>query len=311
MTDVISQAADDIRSMKVRGAGRIARCGAKAMADFAASYDGGDLEAFRKDVGTAMETLLASRPTAVSLWNGVHASVKGLDGAEDIATAKSIVADNGYAFVRGSEEAVEKIARIGSRRIKDGDTVLTICNSSAAIGCIAEAVRQGKKVSAFACETRPWRQGLLTVKELSAAGADTTLIVDSAVRSVMPRVDRVFVGADTITSSGTLINKVGTSQVAALADEARVEFNVCAETYKFSPLTLFGDMVTIEQRDTQEVARPDEIPAGVKIFNPVFDATPAKYIDNIITEVGVMGPGSVYGVMVDRLGDRVFEKVRT
>ena len=200
---------------------------------------------------------------------------------------------------------METIAKIGAKRIKDGDVLMTHCNSSAAIGVITEAVRQGKDVKVYATESRPWRQGILTIRDLSAAGVDVTLIIDSAVRTVMSKVDRVFVGADTITSSGSLINKIGTSQVALAASEARAEFNVCSETYKFSPKTLFGDSVTIEERDIGEIIRPGEMPEGVKVFNPVFDTTPAKYIDNIITELGIMSPGSVYGVMVRQLGDRI------
>lgn len=71
---------------------------------------------------------------------------------------------------------------------------------------------------------------------------------------------------------------------------------------------MFGDTVTIEERNIEEVVRPGEIPEGVRVFNPVFDSTPAGYIDNIITELGIMSPGSVYGVMVKQLGESVFEK---
>ncbi len=288
--------------MKVRGAGRIARAGALALAGYAESYEGKDLEAFRKDIGKAADTLLGSRPTAVSLWNGVHATLRDVESAEDFESAQQSVMRNGRKFAEDSEKAVEAIAKFGAKRIKDGDVLMTHCNSSAAIGVIAEAVRQGKDVKVYATESRPWRQGILTVRDLNKAGADVTLIIDSAVRSVMHRVDRVFVGADTVTSSGTLINKIGTSQVAMAANEARAEFNVCAETYKFSPKTLFGDAVTIEERDIGEIVKPGEIPEGVKVFNPVFDTTPAKYIDNIITEIGIMSPGSVYGVMAEQLG---------
>ena len=63
--------------------------------------------------------------------------------------------------------------------------------------------------------------------------------------------------------------------------------------------------MTIEERDIDEIIRPGEMPEGVKVFNPVFDTTPAKYIDNIITELGIMSPGSVYGVMVRQLGDHI------
>lgn len=303
--DIIADTASGIREMRIRGAGRIARAGASALAEFARGYGGNDLGKFREDLSEASETLLASRPTAVSLWNGVHFTVKGVGSAASLEEARESVVKNGESFVESSEKAVGTIAKIGAKRIKDGDVIMTHCNSSAAIGVIAEAVRQGKDIKVYATESRPWRQGILTVRDLNAAGADVTLIIDSAVRTVMSKVDRVFVGADTITSSGSLINKVGTSQVALCAAEARAEFNVCSETYKFSPKTLFGDSVTIEERDIGEIVKEGEIPPGVKVFNPVFDTTPAKYIDNIITEIGIMSPGSVYGVMSGQLGDGV------
>ena len=44
-----------------------------------------------------------------------------------------------------------------------------------------------------------------------------------------------------------------------------------------------------------------------KIFNPVFDSTPSKYIDGIITEIGLISPGSVYHVMTSQLGDDIFK----
>lgn len=307
MNQIISATASDIRDMRVRGAGRIARAGATALADFAASYEGRSLEEFRNDLRKASEVILDSRPTAVSLWNGVHYTLRGVSSAETFEAARDSVVANGREFVTNSEQAVHKIAKIGAKRIKDGDVLMTHCNSSVAIGVILEAVKQGKDIKVYATESRPWRQGILTVNDLSRGGADTTLIIDSAVRSVMSRVDRVFVGADTITSSGSLINKIGTSQVAMAANEARAEVNVCSETYKFSPKTMFGDTVTIEERDISEVVKPGEIPGNVKVFNPVFDTTPAKYIDNIITEVGIMSPGAVYGVMVKQFGESIFD----
>ena len=304
----VAETAEKIRTMEIRGAGRIARAGAQALGDFAVSYDGETLDGFLSDLSDAKRTLLDSRPTAVSLWNGVHATVRGAQDASTLEDAKDLVVRNAAEFCRRSEMAVEEIARIGARRIQDGDTILTHCNSSAALGTIIEAHRQGKRIKVYATESRPWRQGIFTVNALADAGVDVTLIIDSAVRAVMKKVDKVFVGADTITSQGALINKVGTSQLALAAHEARVQLYVCAETYKFSPMTLFGDTVTIEERDVSEVVRPGEVRDSVKIFNPVFDSTPAAYIDAIITELGMMSPGSVYGVLVDQLGDGIFRK---
>jgi len=110
------------------------------------------------------------------------------------------------------------------------------------------------------------------------------------------------VGADTICSNGALINKIGTSQVALAAHEKRVPFMVCAETFKFSPRTIYGELVKIEERDVTEILKPGEVPGSVKIFNPVFDATPPDYIDSIVTEVGVIPPFAAYEIIVKELG---------
>jgi len=308
MDQYVVGVAQDIRDMKVRGAGRIARAGADAIGRFAENYASSDMEQFRKDLDEAVNTILGSRPTAVSLWNGVHSSIKGVKDASKVDEAKELIIRNSNDFIAASLEAIDTIANIGSKRIEDGDTIITHCNSSVAIGVITKAHRQGKQIKVYATESRPWRQGILTVNDLAKEGVDTTLIIDSAVRLVMKTVDKVFVGADTITSHGALINKIGTSQVALAAHEARVQFYVASETYKFSPLTLSGDLVKIEERDISEVVKPGEIPDSVKVYNPVFDVTPAQYIDGIITEVGLISPGSVYDVMERKFGTELLKE---
>jgi len=298
-----------IKSMEIRGAGRIARAGASALADYATNFKGDDPKGFIAGIMDSKDRILGSRPTAVSLWNGVHATLKGVDAFDTVEGMRELIVSNAERFNKTSLDAVKTIGEIGAKRIQDGDIILTHCNSSAALSVIKTAFRQGKKFRVYATESRPWRQGILTVNELAKEGIDITLIIDSAVRSVMKSVTKVFVGADTITSHGTLVNKIGTSQLALAANEARVQFYVCSETYKFSPMTLFGDMVTIEERDHDEVAKREILDPAVKIFNPVFDSTPAKYIDGIITEVGLISPGSVYHVMTDQLGDDIFKLI--
>jgi len=296
-----------IKNMEIRGAGRIARAAADAIGTMVRSKTWNNLEAMKKDVLDAKAKLIASRPTAVSLLNGVQFVLKGLNNCKSVEEAKELLTKNSDDFIKASNEAVERIGVIGSRRIKDGATIMTHCNSSAALECIKAAHRSGKKVKVYATESRPWRQGILTVNELAKEGIDVTLIIDAAVRSVMKRTDIVIVGSDTITSNGAVINKIGTSQLALAANEARVPFIVCGETYKISPQTLFGDMVTIEERDISEIIRKGEVPESVKVFNPVFDSTPAKYIDGIVTELGIVSPGSVYEIMIKQFGDMEFK----
>ena len=304
------EVASSIKSMEIRGAGLIARSAAEAMKHTAQEFRGSDIGEFRRELKEGKRALVASRPTAISLWNAVQATLRGSAEAESVEELRDIVVSNADRFVKRSSRAVETIGEFGAKRLKDGMKVMTHCNSKAALSVFKTAHANGMDIEVYATESRPWKQGLLTVKDLSAAGVPCTLIIDSAVRWAMKDMDAVFVGADTICSNGAVINKIGTSQVAMAAHDSRVPFMVCAETYKFSPRTLSGEMVEIEERDASEVVDPKLLPPGVRVRNPVFDATPPEYIDSLITEVGVIPPYAAYEVIVREFGQTsIFEGI--
>ncbi len=101
-----------------------------------------------------------------------------------------------------------------------------------------------------------------------------------------------------------MVNKIGTSQVAHTAHEARVNVLVAAETYKFAPRTIIGELITIEERAGNEILT-DEIARSlpqVTVRNPAFDVTPAEYIDLIVTEAGAIPPQMAYIIIRDYLG---------
>ncbi|HUT26947.1 MAG TPA: ribose 1,5-bisphosphate isomerase [Methanomassiliicoccales archaeon] len=294
--------AERIRTMEIRGAAEIARRAAQALKEDVDSYPGQDLQGMRSRLEKGRDALLASRPTAISLWNGVQYVFKDTSKLITAEEYRTKVGENADRFIRRSKNALKTIGKLGANRIREGDKVLTHCNSKAAIAVMAEAWAQGKRFEVYATESRPWRQGVLTANDLAKLGIPVTIIIDSAVRYVMKDIDLVLVGADTIASNGAVINKIGTSQVALAAHEARVPFTVCAETFKFSPRTIYGELVKIEERDATEVVKEGEVPPQVRVFNPVFDATPPEYIDSIVTEIGVIPPYAAYQVIIKELG---------
>ena len=294
----IKRIANDIKTMRIRGAGRIARAAARGLKLAAKSSKARTPADFLRELDSVSSFLLSTRPTAVSLPNSIRFITLGVKRAKgaDLRTLRKEVISRSDEFIKSSREAVARIGEIGARRISDGDTLLTHCNSDCALAVIKTAFKQGKRVNALVTESRPMRQGLISVRELSDAGIPTTLIVDSAVRHIMRDVDKVIVGADSIAANGAVVNKIGTSQIALAAHEARVLFFVAAESYKFHPGTLVGRLVEIEEREPSEVVNPKRFP-GVKILNPVFDVTPPDYIDLIITERGIVPPSAAYTVI--------------
>ncbi len=302
----VLEIAEAIKTMKIRGAGKIARAAAEALKIAAEKYDGPkDPDEFRKYMNKVANLILSTRPTAVSLPNAVIYVMYHLGKATgDINDLKEAVIKSAEKFINDSLQAVKKIGEIGARRIKDNSVVLTHCHSTAAASVIINAYRMGKIIKVYSTETRPFYQGRITARHLLEAGVPVVQIPDSAVRYIMHEVDQVIVGADTIASNGAVINKIGTSQVALAAHEARVRVFVAAETYKFSPATLIGELVPIEFRDPTEIVPREWINKhkNVEVLNPSFDVTPPEYIDAIITEQGVIPPQAAILVLLERFG---------
>ncbi|MCZ7372983.1 MAG: ribose 1,5-bisphosphate isomerase [Candidatus Methanoperedens sp.] len=299
--------AGKIKSMEIRGAGKIARAAAAELRDLAYRMNTDDIDEFNENMRAGAELLVSTRPTAVSLPNAVRAVMryKG-ESVDEVRTNIKKLADE---FITNSENAVKRIGEIGAKRVRDGDTIMTHCNSAAAISIMAAAHAQGKDITVIATESRPRLQGHLTIRQLDRLGIKTALIVDSAVRYFMKEVSLVIMGADAVTVNGSVINKIGTSQLAMAAHEARKNVIIAAETYKFSPRTLLGELVEIEERDSGEVIGKDKLDefSNVSVRNPAFDVTPKEYIDIICTEVGAIPPEMAYIIIKDFLGYGVEE----
>src|SRR3990172_7188158 len=248
---LLNETARKIKSMEIRGAGKIARAAAAELRDYSQRLVTENIDEFNEKMRHAAELLVSTRRTEVSLPNAVRAVMRYK--GESVDEAKENIKKQADGFVESSQNAVKRIGEIGARRVRDGDTIMTHCNSLAAISIIEEAKRQGKEINVIATESRPRWQGHLTINQLDKMGIKTSLIVDSAVRYFMKDVDIVIMGADAVTVNGSVINKIGTSQLALAAHEARKNVIIAAETYKFSPKTLLGELVEIEERDSSEV----------------------------------------------------------
>lgn len=297
----VPDTATKIKKMEIRGAGKIAKAASEALREEAEKYRGKDSDEFILYMKKCGNILLDSRPTAVSLHNGIFLTLKDMEKGKTVPEIKKKIVSNSKKFVADSEKALKKISAIGEKLISDGDVILTHCNSQAALSVIIEAHRKKKNIKVYATESRPWGQGYISSAQLAEAGVDVTLIIDSCVSTVMDEVDKVFVGADTVTVKGELYNKIGTSQIAAIAKAKKKKFYVCCETYKFSPVFRKQNVI-VEERDPSEITGTRKISGKIKVFNPVFDRTEPKYIDAIITEKGKIRPTDAKSLSVKTFG---------
>ncbi|MDD5097106.1 MAG: S-methyl-5-thioribose-1-phosphate isomerase [Candidatus Omnitrophica bacterium] len=166
--------------------------------------------------------------------------------------------------------------------LKDGDVILTHCNVSGLMPLIAQfALEQGKKINFYVTETRPYLQGSrLTAWEIMRAGFEVTIITDNMVAYLLSlgKVTKVIVGADHLTLNGDIANKIGTYQIAVVANYFKIPFYVlCPPPSKLKT----GKDIKIEIRPDDELKIYQGLllaPKEVKAYYPAFDVTPAKLI---------------------------------
>jgi len=297
MTEIVRFTAERIKKLEVQGARNVAISSVKALQVLAEATKAKTKTAFLNELKEAQAILYASRETEPLMRNAVRWLITRAEESnfEKVdALSRNVVSEAGE-FLKNLDFSRERIAEIGAKRIRDGSVVFTHCHSSTVTRMLAKAKKDGKNFKVICTETRPAFQGRITANELVALGIETSFIVDSAARSFMGSVDLVIVGADAITSGGNVVNKIGTSVIAVLADEARKPFYVVSELLKFDPETLYGEFEKIEHRDPIEIWK--EAPEKLVVTNPAFEVTPSRYIHGLVCEEGVISSQSIVEVM--------------
>jgi methylthioribose-1-phosphate isomerase len=303
-----------IATMQVRGAPLI---GATAAWGLALA-----LRADPSDAGLAAgrASLAATRPTAVNLAWALErvaravSPLRPVDRADAAAREAGAIAEEDVAACRRiGEHGAALIAGIAERKAGARVNVLTHCNAGwlatvdwgTALAPIYVAQEQGVEVHVWVDETRPRNQGAaLTAFELGQQGVAHTVIVDNAGGHLMQHgeVDLCLVGADRITRTGDVANKIGTYLKALAAADNEVPFHVAAPSSTIDWRLSDGvSQIPIEERDAREVTHVGGALAGGEFgevlvtapgsaaANYAFDVTPARLVTGLITERGLCG----------------------
>jgi methylthioribose-1-phosphate isomerase len=297
------EVAEAIRNMTVRGAPAIGVAAAMGIALGARDAEAGHVSELRRAFDQICEVIGETRPTAVNLFWAIRRMQQKFEACAELPVdhiRQALITEAQRMYVEDIA-ANEAMGRHGATLMPSSGGVLTHCNAGAlatcgygtALGVIRAAVEAGKKLQVYADETRPFLQGSrLTAWELMKDGIPTTVISDSMAGAMMKqgKIGAVVVGADRIAANGDVANKIGTYTVAVLAREHGIPFYVAAPFSTVDLETPDGSKIPIEQRSTREVthiAGKAIAPEGVKVENPAFDVTPAKYVAAIITERGI------------------------
>ena len=299
-----------IKDLWIRGAPAIGIAAAMGVAIGAKSIRASQYDEFVRQMKPIFDTLSATRPTAVNLFWALDRmqNVIRFHANRPVETIKNLLVREAQTIHEESQTQDAEIARHGAKLIRDGDVILTHCNTGAlatggkgtALGIIVTAWETGKRINVFVDETRPVLQGArLTMWELQKNKVPCTLITDNMAGAMMKKgnIRLCIVGADRIATNGDTANKIGTYSVAVLARAHKIPFYVAAPMSTIDRSLPSGEKIPIEERDPEEVTTlPGKVriaPNNIKVANPVFDVTPARYITGIITERGLFKPSEL------------------
>jgi len=261
-----------------------------------ADLAGSELQVF---MGKAAARLIATRPTnnetrvvvtrlmsKVEEWSG-----SAVDLAAMLEDQVSLEWENRLTRARA-------VGRHAASGIAEGARLLTHCwGDSVVIATLEALIDEGKNFSIICTETRPYLQGSrLTAESIAEMGIPVRVVTDGMGATLMAQgeVDHLLTAADRVTLDGSVINKIGTLQLAIAADHFGIPYTALVES---PDQTAEGpDDVPIEYRDGEEVLHClGQRTASYKATGiyPAFDVTQPGLVSRIATSDGSFKPGDI------------------
>eukprot|EP01038_Epipyxis_sp_PR26KG_P005617 gene5617-7759_t len=247
--------------------------------------------------------------TNISLGSGCDLFMKYVTRAfnlEDVefSTSRAELLRRGERFAGMSMSSRARIAQLGHSFIQDDCTVLIHGHSRVVQAVILKAA-ESKQFNLIVTEGRPNGDGVESARLYNEAGIPTRLVLDSAVGAVMDQVDLCIVGAEGVMENGGIVNKIGTYQIALVANALNKPFYVAVESYKFARMYPLSQSDTMKMCDKSKENESkllkslypnhndqllfDQVPFEM----PKIDFTPAKLITLLFTDLGVLTPAAV------------------
>ncbi len=261
-----------------------------------------ELRATIADLKTCTQEDLGGR-TNISLGSGCDLFMKYVTRAfnmeiKEFKTCKDELLRRGAQFADISLSARAHIAEIGHSFIQEGNTVL-IHGISRVVTTLLLLAARNTHFNVIATEGRPGNACTELALQLSQAGIPVHLVPDSAVGVFMENVHMCLVGAEGVMENGGIINKVGTFQVALVANALQKPFYVAVESYKFArmyPLSQRDMLQMVKSQKSSSSQLQEEVADSNGMLTtdtPNVDFTPAKLITLLFTDLGVLTPAAV------------------
>jgi translation initiation factor 2B subunit (eIF-2B alpha/beta/delta family) len=297
----IAQLIDEIRDNRTHGAIKLARQALGVLRAAAENSQAATTEQLLGELREIGQELMSARPAMAPIRNIVNRFLGEISArvvAGDAGLLRELTISIVDEKIDESLRALAQIVAYGLGLIADGDRIMVHSFSSTLVALLEEIHRQRGGIEVGVTRSGPGHTGEAIARRLDDTGLPVIFIDDVAVGLYMPEVNRVLLGADTVSAAG-VVNGVGSYQVAVLAARHSVPVYVLADTLKFDAAKDHRSFDT-EDRDSAELADPADLGQTVSIRNPHFDITPLGMVTGVVTEQGIMTPNAVFAYLDDQ-----------
>jgi translation initiation factor eIF-2B subunit delta len=188
-------------------------------------------------ISSYVSFLIECRPLSISMGNAIRFvknRIAKLPITLSESEAKATLQSDIERFINEKIIVADTvIVKHAVTKIRDGDVLLTYGSPTAVEMVILHAHELRKKFRVLVVDSRPKLEGQLLLRRLIKRGINCTYTHINAISYIMHEVTKVFLGASSVLSNGTVYSRVGTACVAMVANAFRVPVLVCCEAYKF------------------------------------------------------------------------------
>ncbi len=168
------------------------------------------------------------------------------------------------------------------KELQKHSSFMTLSYSSTILEAFKTIPKISRNKLIYVMESRSKREGIVLAKRLAELGYDVRLIVDAAASFYAKEVDIFVIGADTIFSDGSILNKVGSLQLALVAKYYKKPFYVVASTNKISTRRSDEHVELILEKSADDIYKSEL--KNLKAMNIYFEIVPSELITKIISD---------------------------
>ncbi len=271
----LSQAWDNVRSDRLRGAAELLRSALHALRRFLEGVESPDYS----EIESLMNELANLRKDMAGFKN----CVRFLNDENPDTLLNSVIQLEEYL-----DQSSAMIAQNAVQTFHKPVSVLTISRSSVVEQVITALHRSGILEQVIQLESRPAYEGRKNAERLLDSGIHVTVIPDAAMGYWIYNADTVIVGADAISTEGNFLGKIGCYPLALLAREAGCGYYVTAERLKFTHI--IPDEYEANKHFPADQLGWETASERLALSNIIFETTPGALVTVFITEFGFQKP---------------------